>query len=366
MSTRLRTRIVRLVAMVVAVPSLLALGLAATPAAAAPSPLIYGDGLAPGWSDWSWSSSVSFSTSPAYSGAYSLSWKLVAPWAGLYLHTDQAVASDQATSVRFALRSARDNQRLSLSLYGPSGQALGQAKRFTASSKWATYEFSLSSLGVAGSAVGGVVVQDGGKGSGTTVWLDDVSLANVPSGGSTVSTTEIRPQNATANATRGRPTIPELFNIDPSFRSYYDAINGDYVGTTEEILAWAARKWGFDTLGYPDLAKAMAVVESWWIQSAVGPTGAIGILQVHPDYWPDTDPARTSTAYNADYAMAVVRYLYDPGSWLGAGTTGSLPNAVAAWECGCAYAGAGTYASRVFNYNGTKPWLHPNQPPDWF
>ena len=33
-----------------------------------------------------------------------------------------------------------------------------------------------------------------------------------------------------------------------------------------------------------------------------------------------------------DYAMAVVRYLYDPGSWLGDGTVGNLANAVAAWE----------------------------------
>lgn len=180
------------------------------------------------------------------------------------------------------------------------------------------------------------------------------------------SATEIRPENAVFNATPGRPTRPELFNADPSFRPYYDAINGAFVGTTEDILAWAASKWGFDRLGYPDLAKAMAVQESWWKQAAVGPTGAVGILQVNPPYWPDTDPARWSTAYNADYTMAVVRYLYDAGSWLGNGTTGNLRNAVAAWECGCGYNGGAYYAERVFTYNLSKPWLQPNQPPEWF
>lgn len=180
------------------------------------------------------------------------------------------------------------------------------------------------------------------------------------------ATIEVRPENNVANHTPGRPTRPELFTADESFRPYYALIDGNFVGATEEILAWAARKWGFDRLGYPDLAKAMAVVESWWIQSAVGPTGAVGILQVHPDYWPDTDPAVWSTAYNADYAMAVVRYLYDAGSWLGTGTTGNIRNAVGAWECGCGYSGGGTYATRVFGYYDSKPWLHPGVPPDWF
>jgi hypothetical protein len=159
---------------------------------------------------------------------------------------------------------------------------------------------------------------------------------------------EVRPENAAANATPGRQTRPELFNADAGFRPYYDGIDGNFTGTTEEIFEWAAAKWGFDRLGYPDLAKAMAVVESWWNQWAVGPTGAVGILQVNPPYWPDTEPARWSTAYNADYAMAVVRYLYDACSWLGPGTTGDIRNAVAAWECDCGFNGGAYYATQVF------------------
>ena len=81
----------------------------------------------------------------------------------------------------------------------------------------------------------------------------------------------------------------------------------------------------------------MAVQESWWRQTDVGDQGvSFGILQVKSTVWPNGVLARESTAYSADYAMAVVRFHYDGASWLGAGTRRSLPNAVAAWFCGCA------------------------------
>src|SRR5439155_18185160 len=95
----------------------------------------------------------------------------------------------------------------------------------------------------------------------------------------------------------------------PGFGPYYDQINGQgCLGTTEQILEWAAKKWGFDKLGYPDLAKAMAVQESEWQQSEKGDyescthawcipayKGALdfqsyGILQVKRTSWPGSYP----------------------------------------------------------------------------
>lgn len=338
------------------------------PLASAGDQVLYRDGLAPGWADWSWGGSVDFNHRPAWQGAASLGWRVSTPWAGLYLRAYQAVPTGPSTSVRFALRTSDPTALLSVRLFGAGDQPVGSARLVSefgtpAAGAWSTFDISLGALGVAGQPVTGIVFQDAsGVITQPLVELDELVLATVPDSGPV----EIRPDNAVANATRGRPTRPDLFDAAPSFRPYYDKINGDYAGTTEQILDWAARKWGFDRLGYPDLAKAMAVVESWWHQSASNPSGAYGILQVNGAHWPDTGPATWSTAYNADYAMAVVRYLYDPGSWLGRGTAGSISNAVAAWECGCGHNGLGIYATRVLGYNVTKPWLRPGQPPDWF
>ena len=151
------------------------------------------------------------------------------------------------------------------------------------------------------------------------------------------------------------------------------------LGSTEQILEWAAKKWGFDKLGYLDIAKAMAVQESWWYQSQLGdyatnpscdwncpggsyPSGyqSYGILQVKRTSWPGSYPlSQQSTAFNADYAMAVVRHYYDGASWLGSGTAGSIWNAVGAWYCGCGNSGTSSYTSNVRNYYTTKPWRSP-------
>ena len=46
-------------------------------------------------------------------------------------------------------------------------------------------------------------------------------------------------------------------------------INGDFTGTTEEILRWAACKWGIGQ----DIVFAQAAVESWWRQDNLGDWG---------------------------------------------------------------------------------------------
>ena len=343
--------------------------LVAGPVTAAPSEVVYREGLSPAWADWSWGGTVDFDHQPGHVGDRSIGWRLGSPWSGVYLHSHSPVTTGTHTALRFALRTTDPTAELSVHIYGSGNRPVGVARRVSEfgglppAGVWRQYEVALDALGAAGQPLTGFVLQDaGGVATQPLVELDEVTLTRLPD----ASEIDIRPENALANHTRGRPTRPELFNVDPSFRPYYDKINGDFVGTTEQILAWAAKKWGFDRLGYPDLAKSMAVIESWWHQSAVNQSGAQGILQVHPGHWPDTEPARWSTAYNADYAMAVVRYLYDPDSWLGSGTAGSLRNAIAAWECGCGGHGLGTYATQVMSYNVTKPWLRPGQPPEWF
>jgi hypothetical protein len=147
---------------------------------------------------------------------------------------------------------------------------------------------------------------------------------------------ETRPTNAPANVYKG------ITND-----SYYPRVDGNYSGTTDEIIQWAACKWGMDE----DLLRAQAAVETYWFQSGIGdyttnpsicaptyligtyPPGyngdithsnvcpeSIGLLQVRYQYHQsafDQNKAIYSTAYNIDYYGASWRSCYNGDlTWL--------------------------------------------------
>ena len=92
-------------------------------------------------------------------------------------------------------------------------------------------------------------------------------------------------------------------------------MTGRFTGTTDEILQWAAWKWGFDE----DILRAQAVVESGWHMSMIGDGGAsFGLMQLKWTSNPGTYPLSSlSTAFNADYSAALLRYYYDgSAAWL--------------------------------------------------
>jgi hypothetical protein len=352
--------------------------------------VVFSEGLAGGWQNWSWSSWVNFSGTSAASGGRGIGWQITGGWGGLYLHTDSPVQTGSGTALQFAFMGSQTNQRLTVAVYAENGQVAGWARDLgdfgglPVAYQWKWYTIPLSQLGAAGRSIGGILIQDGNGWPQPTVQIDELKLTNVtsalalsPSGPSSLPSgssnclgvpayPEVRHENAAANATRGRATNPGNFYGHPAWRWYYDRIDGACTGTTEQILEWAAKKWGFDQLGYPDLAKAMAVLETWWKNAFIGNSGEVGILQIHTAFWPDYQPATWSTAYAADYAMAVVRSFYDGASWLGDATRGDLRGSVAAWNCGCAHNGWNWYANAAMNYNDTKPWKRAGQPPEWF
>ncbi|HZQ56819.1 MAG TPA: cell wall-binding repeat-containing protein [Acidimicrobiales bacterium] len=147
------------------------------------------------------------------------------------------------------------------------------------------------------------------------------------------ATPENRPDNATTNATRG--VQKNLTSPYPTFAR----VDGNYAGTTDEIIQWVACKWGIDE----DVVRAQASIESWWHQSTLGdwgtdaaacaigyaigvdPSGhpgqcpqSVGLLQVRYPYWTNGFPqVETSTAYNADYAYAAWRACFEgQETWL--------------------------------------------------
>ncbi len=188
---------------------------------------------------------------------------------------------------------------------------------------------------------------------------------------------EVRPTNDGPNHTRGVGGNTE-----------FPRVTGNYTGSTDEIIQWAACKWGIDA----NVVRAQAALESWWFQSNPGDFTAdastcvpghrtmgadgisgqcpqsIGILQVRYPYHMSAfvnNDATKSTAYNLDYAYAVWRQCYDgDDGWLNGVEHGATYKAGDLWGCvGVWYSGrwytsaAVTYINKVKGYLAQKVWV---------
>ncbi len=190
------------------------------------------------------------------------------------------------------------------------------------------------------------------------------------------STWEPRPQNDTANHT----VVPQPVKLpnNPAFdaiwqEKYKPRINGDFVGTTDEIIQWASCKWGISD----NLTRARAVQESSWAQSkvsdfepranghcapgwstaAVCPT-SFGLLQskwyYRPGVYPDT---KLSTAFNVDSVLAETRGCLDGLAWFGPISKGNVWGCVGLWFSGAWDQNDASYIASVRSYLAAEPWL---------
>ena len=122
---------------------------------------------------------------------------------------------------------------------------------------------------------------------------------------------EPRPSNGKENH-----TVPPKKWIRNVFRKksesddqpYTRHIDGRFKGTTDEIIQWAAYKWGLE----PDLLRAVATHESYWDMNVIGNEGsAYGLFQVRRPWHCCLPYIKDSTAFNADYYAAIVRAYFD-------------------------------------------------------
>lgn len=212
------------------------------------------------------------------------------------------------------------------------------------------------------------------------------------------SSWEPRPQNTLANI-----TVPSDLalgahgGVAPIWNSWLiPRITGNFTGTTDEIIQWAALKWGL-----PDeVLRGQLVTESYWYQGLLDTSGqpvngkgfgdyttdqskcapgyvapcplSFGVLQVkyapfHPGVFPWN---RDSTAFNVDYVAAVLRGCYEGWeSWLrnAGGEGGTATNYAAGDLDGCLgrwYAGqwhtsaAERYIVKVKDNTAARAWLN--------
>ena len=208
------------------------------------------------------------------------------------------------------------------------------------------------------------------------------------------STWEPRPQNNTANHTVPPSSFTTAgYSGMQNHAAVFGHVTGNFTGTTDEIIQWAAAKWGLSD----ETIRAEAVQESYWYQgnkdasgnpisnqgygdfgscggspapSGYGVNGpaSFGIMQdkwcsfkdpnaAGYDGWPYSE---TSTAYNLDLYGAVMRGCYEGwDTWLG-GTyaSGDMWGCLGRWFSGGWHTtDANNYISLIQGHLNNKIWL---------
>jgi len=190
---------------------------------------------------------------------------------------------------------------------------------------------------------------------------------------STEPLAEIVPENTVPNAVAGGPDIL-VDGAEALPVSFSERVTGEFTGSTEDLIRWAACKWGFDE----DVTRARVVVESGGRMSTKGDPSddpdicaifqesapcfqSHGLLQVKASIHLGSYPASAeSTAWGLDYAMAWQRACYDGAFvWLDDPTyaAGNLAGCVGAWFSGDWFdPAANAYIGEVVAAYNARPW----------
>lgn len=202
---------------------------------------------------------------------------------------------------------------------------------------------------------------------------------------------ETVPNNMGYNHTVGQRVGPDLFppGDSPDASLLAPLISGNFTGTTQQILEWAACKWGISQ----DVVFAQAAAESSWQQNDLGDFGgdsslcppghglgvdglpgqcpqSYGILQTKYNLWKAAWPGiANSTAMNVDVAYAIWRSCFNGDEiWLrNSAPPGQPYQAGDLWGCvGRWFAGswhtppAEQYISRVQMLLQKQVWEQPD------
>jgi hypothetical protein len=150
-------------------------------AAPAASRLIYADGLAQGWANWSWTSVDLGSNAQAYHGSYSIRVTYSA-WGGLYLHHPGLDVSGY-TALRFYVHGgSAGGQHVNLIALTNSGgddvQGPAVPMPLPAAGAWQEVRIPLADLDAAGKVLTGIMWQDSSGGSQPVMYFDEISLVD--------------------------------------------------------------------------------------------------------------------------------------------------------------------------------------------
>ena len=132
---------------------------------------VYDDALASGWSNWSWNTTVSFtSTTAVHSGSQSISARYTTGWAGLYLHADSAISTATYTSLRFWINGGSGGTSLRVVANGDGDTAVAVT---APAGVWTQVSIALTDLG-SPSSIGDLYWQDTTGAAQPAFALDDI------------------------------------------------------------------------------------------------------------------------------------------------------------------------------------------------
>jgi hypothetical protein len=147
-----------------------------------------------------------------------------------------------------------------------------------------------------------------------------VPLSDAAAAADVTPTPENRPDNSASNAYMPTPsqlhafytTINNNGQTVVAANPYDQYVTGHYTGTTDEIIQWAAWKWGIPA----DWLRAEYVVESHWHMSQLGDLTTV-TPAVYSEYPPQARVAGTDEVYQS---MGISQIKWNPDGSVGAGT----------------------------------------------
>ena len=148
------------------------------------SKVLYDDARTTGWENWSWSTTVNYSTtSPVYLGSKSIAATYTAAWGGLYLHHATGVSLAGNTKLEFYVHGGTaGGQNLIVQLGDTGGwQTMVSVNSYiaggsVAAGTWRKVSMPLTALGATSNALTDLVISDNSGGAQPTVYIDQIQF----------------------------------------------------------------------------------------------------------------------------------------------------------------------------------------------
>ena len=224
---------------------------------------IYTDGLADGWANWSWDTTVDFDNStPVHNGTASLAATYLAGWAGLYLHSGSNIDTSPYDTLRFWIHGGGSGgHQLRVMLADGSNNLLDTSVAVTSQANtWTLVEIPLGDLGDP-PVISGLAWQDTSGAAQPVFYLDDIALVNAglvptptptPASGPTLTVDASAAQHAIS------PYIYGLNFADAAFAAELQLPFNRWGGNSTTRYSWQhdssnrASDWYFENIPNPN------------------------------------------------------------------------------------------------------------------
>jgi len=159
---------------------------AASPTAVAATPTpgsgysAYDEGLASGWQDWSWSSTVNVAdTSNPYSGQRDIAWTPTSAYAGLYLANPGGLSMNGYSTLTFAMKASAANESASVSLIDASNTTLATLPLASyggdpVQGSYKVYSITLANFNAVNKTISAIQISNQTSGAQPTMYVDRV------------------------------------------------------------------------------------------------------------------------------------------------------------------------------------------------